>query len=203
MKTATKLFTLLELPITMVIMCAFVTSPISVFAAPDKKAFDDSAVSQVKESLRQITEAATLLEKAGGCSMRDCTDVDKLVAVGKISKAPTLPSGIGVVDDAPPYYSATESALGGCGIKNTGAPLTANIALKNVSEQFCQAYNESVGLGSNIIKNCSSGGDCTVSGSKSPYDFPIVNSSSFCFLRNDTFAIVWLTTISSTPCDKK
>lgn len=196
MKNTTRLITPIEYLIALFII---VTMPVGAFASSDKPAKINPAVTQVKDSLRQIAEAATLWEKAGGCSMRDCTDVDKLVAAGKLAKAPQVPSGIDA-DGTPPYYSATELPMGGCGPGNIGAPQTANLALKNVSEQFCKDYNNSVGLGSIIVKNCSSGGDCTASRSNNSYHFPMVNSPSFCFLRNDIYVVVWMTTISSAPC---
>lgn len=198
MKITTKPLTLIK---TLIILSFIVTIPVGVFAAPVKKAWDDSAITQVKENLRQIAEAATLWEKSGGCSMRTCALTDDLVAAGKLAAPPQLPAGIGI-DDTSLFYSTTERPMGGCGPNNIGTPATTNLTLLNVSEQFCRDYNNSVGLGSIIVENCSSGGDCTASGSNNPYHFPIINSSTFCFLRKDTFAVVWMTSVSSTPCPK-
>lgn len=199
MKSTTRVITQIECLIALVTISFIIVAPVSVFASPVMPARNDSAVTQVKDSLRQITEAATAWEKTGGCSGRDCALIENLVAAGKLTAAPQAPSGIGI-DVIPPFYSTTERPMGGCGPGSVGAPVTTNLTLLNVSEQFCRDYNNSVGLGSTIVKNCSSGGDCTASGSTNPYHFPMVNSSSFCFLRKDTFAIVWMTTVSSTPC---
>ncbi len=202
MKSATRPFTLIELLIVVVIISFIVEVPVRVFASPVMPARNDAAIIQVKDSLRQIAEAATLWEKAGGCSMWDCMAVDKLVAAGKLADAPQVPSGIGV-DGTSPVYSSTAKPMGGCGPGNVGAPVTTNPALKNVSEQFCRDYNNSVGLGNTIVENCQSGGDCAASGSTDPYDFPMVKSSSFCYRRLDTFAVVWMASSRSNPCPKK
>lgn len=182
-----------------VIIAFVVTIPVSALAEPVKKAWGDSAVVQVKDSLRQIAEAATLWEKAGGCSNWSCTDIRGLTAAGKLSGAPQMPTGIGS-NGTPLSYSATGRRMGGCGKNNSGAPTTINPALYNVSEQFCRDYNNSVGLGSTIVENCSSGGDCSASASTDPDDFPVVNSSTFCFRRSDTFAVIWMAPISAPPC---
>ncbi|HEY6872940.1 MAG TPA: hypothetical protein VI298_09470 [Geobacteraceae bacterium] len=202
MKRTQKPFTRIELPIALVIIGCIVTIPVGVFAAPVEKAGNEAAVAQIKENLRQIAEAAALWEKADGCSKSDCLDANKLVAAGKLAGAPQVPAGIGAGDPSP-YYSTTEKPKGGCGPRNFGAPRTVNPILNNVSEQFCRDYNNSVGLGSTILNNCASGGDCSASGSTDPYDFPIVNSSSFCYRRSDMYTVVWMSAVSGTPCTRK
>lgn len=174
-------------------------TPTFVKAAPSDNATEKSAVIQVKSNLREIAEAGSLWEKSGGCSMRDCLLTDNLVAAGKLAAAPQLPPDIGIAN-LPLLYSTTERPMGGCGSKNIGASTTINLTLLNVSEQFCRDYNNSVGLGRTIVGNCNSSGDCIASGSTNPYHFPVVNSPTFCFLRKDVYAIVWMTTVSSTPC---
>lgn len=187
-----------EILIALVIIC--MVTPAGVSASSDRKTSNDSAVSIVKDGLRQLAEAATLWEKAGGCSKRGCLqDIDKLVEAGKLAHAPQVPSGIGV-GDTTPYYGVTEDRMGSCGPKNSGAPRTINANLRGVSEQFCRDYNNSVGLGSSIVQNCASGGDCTASGSTNPYDFPEVKSSNFCFLRKDTYVVVLMTSITGDAC---
>jgi hypothetical protein len=198
MKSYTRVIAQIECMVALIIGIIIVV-PGNAIATPVKKAWDDTTIIQVKNNLRQIAEAATLWEKSGGCSMRDCALIDNLVAAGKLATAPQVPPAIGI-DGTPLFYSTTERPMGGCGPNNVGTPVTTNLTLLNVSEQFCKDYNSSVGLGSVIVKNCNSGGNCTASGSTNPYHFPIVNSSSFCFLRLDIYAVVWLTTISSTPC---
>jgi hypothetical protein len=200
MKTSLNEFCLRKVLNTLLIISFIAAFSFSAFAAPEIEVRNAAEIIQVKNNLRQIAEAATLWEKSGGCSMRDCALIDNLDAAGKLATTPQVPPGIGIDDGSSLFFSTTERPMGGCGPKNVGAPVTTNLTLLNVSEQFCKDYNSSVGLGSVIVKNCNSGGNCTASGSTNPYQFPIVNSSSFCFLRLDIYAVVWMTTVSSTPC---
>lgn len=184
----------------LIITSLVVTIPFGAVAAPVKKTWDESAVTKVKDALRQISEAATLWEKSGGCRDRECTNADSLFAAGKLASAPKVPPGIGVANSNP-AYTETGSRMGGCGPATPGAPRTLNPALYDVSEGFCRDYNNSVGLGSTIVENCGSGGDCTASGSTSPYQFPTVKSSTFCYRLEDIFAVVWMGTINDlSPC---
>ncbi len=199
MNTPQKKVTLTKLLTALAIIGFIGATPTIVKAAPAEKATEKSAVIQIKSSLREIAEAGSLWEKAGGCSMRDCLLTDNLVAAGKLPAAPQLPPDIGI-DNLPLLYSTTERPMGGCGAKNIGASSTTNLTLLNVSEQFCRDYNNSVGLGRTIVGNCNSSGDCIASGSTNPYHFPKIGSSTFCFLRKDIFAVVWMTDVSSTPC---
>lgn len=184
--------------LTISIICCTFAAPAGVFAEPTDKAVINAKIKQVKDNLLQITEAATLWEKARGCSI-DCLDVNNLIAAGKLAEAPQIPSDISPGDSAP-YYSYTASRMGSCGPNNIGAQRTFFTILNGVSEQFCRAYNESVGLGSVIIQNCATGGNCSSSGSSDPHEFPVVNSSSFCFLRTNWYAVIWTTPLSASPC---
>lgn len=200
MKNTRKVFTRIGCLIALVVISFTVAFPVSTFASPDKKAWDDSAIVQVKDSLRQISEAATLWQKAGGCSDRECTNASSLAAAGKLAVPIKVPSGIGAASKTAPAYSTTGTRMGGCGPASSGAPRTLNPNLPFVSEEFCREYNNSVGLGSTIVKNCASGGDCT-SGSTQPHEFTTVNSPTFCYRNNKIFVIVWMGTIvSETPC---
>lgn len=184
----------------LIIAVFFVTIPVGAFAAPAEKKWDESAVTKLRDALRQISEAATLWEKDGGCKDRDCTNVNKLVAAGKLAVAPKVPAGIGTANNTP-EYTETGARMGGCGPLSPGAPRTLNPALYYVSEEFCKAYNKSVGLGDTVVENCGSGGDCTASGSTRPYQFPTVNSTTFCYRLEDTFAVVFMgTIIDESPC---
>lgn len=200
MKSTIMLFTQIEGLIALVIISFIVVFPVSVFAAPDNKAWNDSAIVQVRDSLRQISEAASRWQKAGGCSDRECTNVSSLAAAGKLAGTIKVPSGIGAAGKAAPGYTTTLTRMGGCGPASPGSPRTLNPALYFVSEGFCRDYNNSVGLGSTIVSNCAFGDGCTASGSKQPYEFPTVNSPTFCYRRDDIYAVVWMGTISGTPC---
>lgn len=199
MNSTRRVFTRIGCLIALVVINFTAAFPVSAFASPDKKAWDDSAIVQVKDSLRQISEAATLWQKTGGCSDRECTNASSLAAAGKLAGTIKVPSGIGVANRSP-EYTTTLTRTGGCGPASSGAPRTLNPALYFVSEGFCRDYNNSVGLGNTIVENCGSGDACTASGSTKSYEFPTVNSPTFCYRRNDIYAIVWVGTISGTPC---
>ncbi len=184
---------------TLVILVSslIVTMPTVTFAASAKE--PDPAIVQVKDNLHRINEVATQWEKTGGCSGFDCVIIDNLASAGKLTAVPPIPVGIGD-GKSDLSYGWTQRRMGGCGSLNRGAQQNSHPALENVSEPFCRMYNDSVGLGKSIVENCRSGGDCSASGSDNPYDFPIVNSSSFCYRRVDQFTVIWISTIGSVPC---
>lgn len=185
-----------------VFLIAFVilSLPVGALAAPDGKPWDSATIAKVKESLRQISEAAELWEKAGGCKERECTNVNNLVAAGKLAVTPEVPAGIGIPDKGTPEYNDSGRIMGGCGPKNQGAQRTVYLTLADVSEGFCRDFNNSVGLGSIVVENCVSGGDCTASGSMNTWDFPVVKSPTFCYHREDGFVIVWKGSIKDLQC---
>jgi hypothetical protein len=201
MNSKLKPFMQLEYMIAFFIISFIATIPSGAFAEPVKKTWDNSAVVQVKDTLRKISETAAIWNKVDGCNNRDCMNVNKLAEAGKIANVPKVPSGIG--DDASngaTMYHSTATRMGGCGPKNSGMPVTLNPALINVSDGFCKDYNNSVGLGSKIIENCSPVGNCSASGSTNDNDFPTVNSQSFCFRRSAAYAIIWMGTINESTC---
>lgn len=199
MKSTTRVFTETDGLIALVIISFIVALPAGVFAAPDTRAQSGPDIMRVMDSLRQISETAALWQKTGGCSDRECTNAGSLAAAGKLDGTLQAPAGAGIAGQRFPEYTTTLSRMGGCGPASPGAPRTLNPALYFVSEEFCLDYNKSAGLGGTIVKNCGSGGNCT-SGSTQSYEFPTVNSTTFCYQRDDIYAIVWIGTISGAPC---
>lgn len=193
-------FTLIEFLIALLIIGFIVAILVGVFSSPLKQAKMDSAIAQVKDGLRQISEAGQLLEAHGKCSDWAC--FDNAAALGGLTAQPAIPAGI-AADGVSAEWGSSDHVSGGCGLNNAGAALTFYPVLKKVSDEFCSEYNRSAGLAGEVGKNCTNGGDCTASGSTSDSDFPVQSSPTFCYYNggSDSNIVIFLAGVpSNNPC---
>lgn len=206
-------FTLIEFLIALVIIGFIVAILVGVFSSPLKQAKTDSAVSQVKDGLRQMAEAALLAYAKGDPCVNDgdygssCADPAVLVAGGYLAAPAAIPAGINATGTTAQYqyYSAVP---GGCGPDNAGSGATdmTPIMLHNVSEEFCRAYNLASGNGDIIVPSCSADASkCAGSGSTSGSTPAAGYSATFCFLSDENpgfeyYSVYYPTGIPYAPC---
>lgn len=197
-------FTLIEFLIALVIIGFIVAILVGVFSNPLRQAKLDSSISQIRDGLRQIAEAAELAKARGLCgggAAPSCTRSQLVTDHHILTAMPPLPSGILADHAGVPDWSSTHRRLGGC--DGGPAPRTNYVALRGVSDEICRAYNAASGLDAVIVPNCTSGADCSISGSMSNLDFGLVGSPTFCYYNGQLMVnvVVYHTSIAAYDCD--
>lgn len=193
-------------PAVLVVAC--IAAPVNTFAAFWQQSFSAAEVRQVSDALQKMN--AALSASLAKNPQRPRGAFSRLVTDGFLDAFPAVPDGIG---DGSGYFgkgdygvwSDRNERAGGCGPKNIGEKRTYNILLRNVSDDFCTAYNELQGLPSSIAGNCAQDpAVCSGSGStdgNSPGD---AGKVSFCYKTADaTNVIIFNTGVDATiPCEK-
>lgn len=183
-----------------------VAAPGRAMAATEQLPFTAADVKMVHESMQSMNTAlaASLAKKP----LKPRAAFSRLVTDGYLTSFPTVPEGIG---DGSGYFgkgdygfwSDRNEKVGGCGPNNIDEKRTFNILLRNVSDEFCAAYNGLQGLPRTIIGNCAQDtAACSGSGSRdgnSPVD---TGKVSFCYKTFDATNIILFNTglDSKIPC---
>lgn len=189
-------FTLIEFLIALVIIGFIVAILVGVFSSPLKQAKTDSAVSQVKDGLRQIVEASQLMSVS---SSSPHVEASSLAAGGYLTAAPAIPAGIDGVNGAAVWDYESGLYYGGCGGSSSGKQAYDVPWLGPVSLDFCKAYNKAQGLAEAPVPNCATG-DCTASGGSESSDPESAPTTTFCFdYGNDDYVVVYQT--NSAPAE--
>lgn len=195
----------LIVPATLVAAC--IAAPVSAFAASGQQAFSAAEVRQVSDALQKMNAALSASLAKNPQKPRGA--FSRLVTDGFLPAFPPVPDGIG---DGSGYFgkgdygawSDRNDKVGGCGPNNIGEKRTYNILLRNVSDEFCKAYNKGQGLSAAILGNCAQDPTaCSGSGStdgNSPVD---AGKVSFCYKTTDATNIVLFNTgVDATiPCE--
>jgi prepilin-type N-terminal cleavage/methylation domain-containing protein len=195
-------FTLIEFLIALVIIGFIVSLLVGVFSSPVRQSSLDAKVAKVKDGLRQLNAAAETLALQGKCDNGtldswDC--FDKTVELGSMTAMPEIPDGV-TDGSGNSDYGSTNKRAGGCGPLNAGAERRHSGRLGYVSLDFCKAYNKAQGQAELPIENCTSGADCTASGSADNYDFPTGLPATFCYRQDDHFSVIMVSNVVGPPC---
>lgn len=205
-KSVFRLIEILTVPAALIAVS--VTAPSgAAHAATEQPPFTAADVQKVYDSMQSMKTA--LADSLAKKPQRPRTAFSRLVSDGFLTSFPSVPEGIG--DGSNSFgkgdygaWSDRNARIGGCGPNNIGENQTYNILLRNVSTEFCKAYNQSQGLAPAILGNCAQNPDsaCAASGSLSGNDPVDAGKSSFCFKAADSTNIILFNTgvDSKVPC---
>lgn len=176
--------------------------------AADQPAFSTVDVHRLHDSMKKMGDALTTSLAKKPQNPR--TAFSRLVIDGFLAAYPPVPEGIG---DGSGYFgkgdydawSDRNARIGGCGPNSIGEKRTYNILLRNVSDEFCKAYNKTQGLAEAILGNCQQNPDaaCTASGSNDGNDPVDSGKTSFCIKTSAATNIIFYNTglDAKVPCN--
>lgn len=185
---------------TLIVLGFVVTITGRTCAASATQVATDLAVQQVYESMKSINDALTASVKKNPAE-NPWDAFSQLVTNGFMSGPPPVPNDIG--DGSGEFgsgdfgaWSARNVKIGGCGLKNIGAPKEFYIQLGYVNDDFCKAYNKAQGLDAAIPLNCFTKPDeaCKASGSGNGGQPVDVGKKSFCFKTSDLVNRIYFAT---------
>lgn len=189
-----------------------ITVLISCIAAPGSS----SAASFSQADVKKVSDAMKKMNAALSTSMAQKKQspriaFSRLVSDGFLDEYPPVPDGIG--DGSGNFgkgdynsWGDRNARVGGCGPESIGEKRTFNILLRNVSDEFCKAYNKLQGLDAAILDNCEQGrgNACKTSGSEDGDDPVDAGKPTFCFKTADSINTIFYNTgiDANIPCEK-